>query len=200
MWLSDVDALPATAAVYQINEVQQLAQLVPVEKHDIGVSQNSLPYMDGSVVKPKTKGKNICQNHWHQDARAQSMVMFQGDKAKHQNCTIVHLLAHDKLDAMKNKGAITIHVTLPIKSAGAKEKTTFWLIVNISSQINGFAGLCKNNLLIVTTYDQLSSSNHIQFIGTASHKPMPKTWALLCLVWQQPDSKSLFDNDPTLSM
>jgi len=48
------------------------------------------------------------------------MAMFQGNKAKHQNCTIVHLLTHDELDAMKEKGSIVIHVTLPIESSGAK--------------------------------------------------------------------------------
>jgi len=52
-----------------------------------------------------------------------------------------------------------------------------------------------NNLLIVTTYDQLSSSECIRFIGTASHKPNPETWALLCLVHHQTESKSLFDQN-----
>ncbi len=157
----DIAALPETAAIYQINEGQQLAQLVPVEKCDIGVSQSYLPCSDGSVVKPKTKGKNICQNCQHQDARAQSMAMFQGDKAKYQNCTIVHLLTQKELDTMKDKGSIVIHITLLVKSAGTKEKAMFWLIVSISSQIDVFAGPCKNNLLIVMTYDQLSSSKCI---------------------------------------
>jgi len=53
----------------------------------------------------------------------------------------------------------------------------------------------RKNLLIVTTYDQLSSSNCIHFIGTASYKPKPKTWALLCLVHQQSDSRSAFDQN-----
>jgi len=53
----------------------------------------------------------------------------------------------------------------------------------------------KNDLLIVTTYDQLQSSKQICFIGTASNKPTPKTWALLCLVHQQTDFKSSFDTN-----
>jgi len=118
--------------------------------------------MDGSVAEPRTKGKNICQNCRHQDARAQEIAMFQGDKAKHQNSTIVHLLTHQELDLMKDKGSIIIHVTLPIKLAKTKGgKPIFWKIVNVSSQNNVFAGPCKHNLLIVTTYNQLSSSNHI---------------------------------------
>jgi len=63
---------------------------------------------------------------------------------------------------MKDKGSIVIHVTLPIKSAKTKGKEIFWKIVDVSSQNNVFfAGPCKKNLLIVTTYDQLSSSNCI---------------------------------------
>ncbi len=157
----DVAALPVTAAIHPINEVQQLAQQVPVEKCDIGASRSCLPCGDGSVVKPNTKGKNIRQNRRHQDARAQSMAMFQGDKAKYPNCTIVHLLTQKELDTIKDKGLIVIHITLPVKSAETKEKAMFWLIVSISSQIDIFAGPCKNNLLIVMTYDQLSSSKRI---------------------------------------
>ena len=49
--------------------------------------------------------------------------------------------------------------------------------------------------MIVTTYDQISSSNCIHFIGMASHKPMPETWALLCLVHHQSESKSAFNQN-----
>jgi len=151
--------------------------------------------MDGFVAEPRTKGKNIHQNCQHQDARAQEIAMFQDDKAKHQNCKMVHLLTHQELDSMKDKGSIVVHVTQPIKSSKTKGKPIFWKIVNVSSQNNVFAAPCKKNLLIVTTYDQLSSSNCIQFVGTASNKPKPKTWALLCLVYQQSSSKSAFNHD-----
>jgi len=179
--LPGVDSTSATGAIDEINAVQQPAQLVAVENSNVGV--------------PQTEGKNICQNCRHQDARAQEIAMFQCDKAKHQNSTIVHLLTQQELDLMKDKGAIVVHVTMSIKLAEAKGKPIFWTIVNVSSQNNVFEGLCKKNLLIVTTYDQLSSSNHIQFIGMASYKPKPKTWALLCLVHQQPNCKLAFDHD-----
>ncbi len=123
------------------------------------------------------------------------MTMFQGDKAKHKNCTIVHLLTNNELDAMKDKGAIVVHISLLIKSTKTKKKAIFWSIVNISSKIDIFAGPCKDNLLIVTMYDQLISNKRICFIGTASHRPTPKTWALLSLVHQQPDSKSSFNDE-----
>ena len=173
-----VDVVLATEATNDIDAVQQLEQLDSVET------------TDGSVAEPRTKGKNICQNRRHQDARAQEIAMFQGDKVKHQNCTIVHLLTPQELDMMKDKGSIVVHVTQPIKSSNTKGNPVFWTIVNVSSQNNVFAALCKKNLLIVTTYDQLSSSNRIRFIGTASHKPKPNTWALLCLVYQESSSKS----------
>jgi len=186
-----VAAILATQAIDDIDAVQQPAQLDPVETNDVGVPQNDLSCMDGFVAEPRTKGKNIHQNHWHQDARAQEITMFQGNKAKHQNSTIVHLLTHQELELMKDKGSIVVHVTLPIKSSKTKGKPIFWKIVNVSSQNNVFAGPCKQNLLIVTTYDQLSSSNHIRFIGMVSYKPK----ALLCLVCQQSSSKSAFNHD-----
>jgi len=96
---------------------------------------------------------------------------------------------------MNDKGTIVVHITLPVKSDKTKEKATFWLIINVSGKVDVFPGLCKNDLLIVTTYDQLQSSKQICFIGTASNKPTPKTWALLCLVCQQTDSKSSFDTN-----
>ncbi len=191
----EVATISAIGAIDDTDTVQQLAQLDPVENNDVDVLQNDLSCMDGSVAELRTKGKNICQNCQHQDARAQEITMFQGNKAKHQNSTIVHLLTHQELELMKDKGSIVVHVTLPIKSSKTKGKPIFWKIVNVSSQNNVFAGLCKQNLLIVTTYDQLSSSNHIQFIGMASYKPKPKTWALLCLVCQQSSSKSAFNHD-----
>jgi len=99
------------------------------------------------------------------------------------------------LDAMKDKGAIIVHVTLPVKSHEGKVKLVFWKIHHVSTQEDIFAGPCKNNLLIVMTYDQLSSSERIRFLGTASHKPNPETWALLCLVHHQTESKSPFDQN-----
>jgi len=69
-----VATILATGDTNDINAVQQPAQLVPVENNDVGVPQNDLSCMDGSVAEPRTKGKNICQNHWHQDARAQEMT------------------------------------------------------------------------------------------------------------------------------
>jgi len=151
--------------------------------------------MIAPVVKAKTQGKNIRQNCHHQDARTQSMAMFWGDKAKYQNCTIVHLLTDNELNTMKDKGTIVIHITLPIKSNKPTEKATFWSIVDVSGNINVFSSPCKDNLLIITTYDQLQSSQQVYFIGTASNKPTPKTWAILCLVCQQSDAKSSFDDN-----
>jgi len=161
-------------------------------KHPPGVAV-SLPI--APVIKAKTQGKNIRQNCHHQDARAQSMAMFQGNKAKHQNCTIVHLLTNDELNTMKDKGTIVIHITLPIKSNNTTEKSTFWLIVDVLGNIDVFSSPCKNDMLIVTSYDQLQSSKQICFIGREFNKPTPKTWALLCLVHQQTDFKSSFDTN-----
>ena len=96
---------------------------------------------------------------------------------------------------MKNKGSIIVHVTLPIKSHEGKVKLVFWKIHHVSTQEDVFAGPCKKNLLIVTTYNQISTSERIRFIGRASHKPTPETWALLCLVHHQSESKSSFDQN-----
>jgi len=63
----------------------------------------------------KMRGKNICQNKQHQHARAQSVLMFQEDKAKHDNCTIIHLLTDKELDGMKNQGGVVVHVGQPYK-------------------------------------------------------------------------------------
>jgi len=163
--------------------------------NDKNKQQTNVTCIERSVAKTGMQPKHICQNCHHQDARSQEITMFQGDIAKHQNSTIVHLLMQKELDAMKDKGAIIVHVTLPIKSYEGKVKLVFWKIHHVSSQDNVFAGPCKKNLLIVTTYDQLSSSNCIRFIGMASHKPTPETWALLCLVHHQSKAKSAFDQN-----
>jgi len=89
-----VATISATGAIDDIDAFQQPTHLDPAKTSDVGVLQNDLSCMDGSVVKPRTKGKIICQNRWHQDATAQEIAMFQGDKAKHQNSMIVHLLTH----------------------------------------------------------------------------------------------------------
>jgi len=122
------------------------------------------------------------------------MAIFQGDKVKYKNYTTVYLLTNNELDAMKNKGAIVVHISLPSKST-KKKKAAFWTIIGVSSKSDIFAGPCKDNLLTVTTYDQVMSSKHICFIGTASHRPTPKTMALLCLVHQYSDSKSSFNDE-----
>ncbi len=109
-------------------------------KHPPGVAV-SLPI--APVIKAKTQGKNIRQNCHHQDARAQEIAMFQGDKAKHQNCTIVHLLTDDELKTMNDKGTIVVHITLSIKLDKTKEKATFWSIINVSGKVNVFSGPCS---------------------------------------------------------
>jgi len=162
---------------------------------DKNEQQTNLTCIESSVVKTRTQPKNIHQNRRHQDARSQEITMFQGDTAKHQNSTIVHLLMQQEFDTMKDKGVVVVHVTLPVKSYEGKVKQVFWKIVHVSSQDDVFAGLCRKNLLIVTTYDQLSSSNHICFIRMVSHKPKPETWALLCLVHHQSDSNAAFDQN-----
>jgi len=48
--------------------------------------------------------------------------------------------------------------------------------------------------VIVTTYDQVMSSKRICFVGTAADKPLPKTLALLSLVYQSQGSKASFDD------
>jgi len=57
-----VDVVSATEATNDIDAVQQPEQLDSVET------------TDGFVAEPRTKGKNIRQNHRHQDARAQEIV------------------------------------------------------------------------------------------------------------------------------
>ena len=148
-----------------------------------------------SVVKPRIQPKYIRQNIRHKHARSQDIAMFQGDIATQENCTIVHLLTQKELDEMKNKGGTVVHVTLPVKTYETKGNPVFWKIVHVASHDDIFAGPCRRNLLIITTYDQLSSSKRIRFIGTASYKPEPKTWALLCLVYQHNDSKSASNQD-----
>jgi len=152
-----------------------------------------------SVKNPATRAgmqpKLLRQNRRHQDARAQEISMFQGEVAKHENSTIVHLLSQQELDAMKDKGAIVVHVTSPVKTHEGKVKLVFWEIQYVSTSEDIFGVPCKKNLLILTTYDQISSSKRIRFIGTASHKPNPKTWALLCLVHHQTETKSSFDEN-----
>ncbi len=157
--------------------------------------QTNLTCIESSAAKTRIQPKNIRQNHHHQDARLQEITIFQGDTAKHQNSTIVHLLTQKELDMMKEKGAVVVHVTLPVKSYEGKVKQVFWKILHVSSQDDVFAGPCRKNLLIVTTYDQISSSNCICFIGMALHKPMPEIWALLCLVHHQSESRPAFDQN-----
>jgi len=162
---------------------------------DKNEQQTNVTCIERPVMKTRMQPKLIRQNCRHQDARSQEITMFQGDIVKHQNSTIVHLLMQEELDAMKEKGAIIVHVTLPIKSHEGKVKLVFWKIHHVSTQEDVFAGPCKKNLLIVMTYDQISSSERIRFIGTASHKPTPETWALLCLVHHQSESKAPFDQN-----
>jgi len=79
--------------------------------------------------------------------------------------------------------ATTVHIDLPIKSTKTKEEATLWSIVDVSSKSNIFAGpCCKDNLLIITTYDQLTSSKAFIPLVQPSTDQHQKTWALLCLV------------------
>jgi len=173
-----------------VNPIVENIQVAPqhvgnghINVHDVGKSQENQLCADGDDIKPRTRGKNIHQNCQHQHARAQSIAaVFQRDKAKFENCTIASLLTNRELDAMKNQGAVVIHLGMPHKSTMNKERAIFWTIINVSSEGDIFTSPFKGNLLIVTTYDQVMTSKHICFIGTVSQKPTPKTWVLSCLV------------------
>jgi len=48
-----------TAAVDPIVEIRQSAPQLPVNEHDVGETQSDQLCIDGAVIKPKTRGKNI---------------------------------------------------------------------------------------------------------------------------------------------
>ncbi len=54
-----VAILSMTAAVDPIVEIRQSAPQLPVNEHDVGETQSDQLCIDGAVIKPKTRGKNI---------------------------------------------------------------------------------------------------------------------------------------------
>jgi len=130
----------------------------------------------------KMQSKDLRRNTNHL-ARDLTVTFNQQDKAKHNNCTIAHVISNKQLSDMK-KRATVIQVKQPWwnhQDKKNKDRGIFWIIIQSQEM---FYNSCTTSVIIVTTYDQISHDPRIHFVGAFQKTPTPNSWILLCVVHQ----------------
>jgi len=139
------------------------------------------------------QSKDLRRNNANQRARHVNVTFNQNEHAKHNQCTIAHVITEQQLNDMKEKGTHIIHVKQPQWNHHDKknnDRGLFWTIVKGQRTLQQHS---NNSLVVVTTYDQIAHEPKIRFIGTFDKKPEPNAWILLCAVHQPKENDIPFD-------